>query len=171
MNIGIIVKDLNASQLSYLAIQYANIINKTTDNNCVIFFENISQECLGNSQVPTLDISEAWSFEGVLIATDIDQAIHISNIPANQEKVFYIWDLEWTRNKTDFAYNMKGFRSDNIKLICRSQEHQKAIANYCNITPEVVYNFNILDILTTIGHENEIRRETQRVSVKRLLSG
>jgi hypothetical protein len=91
-----------------------------------------------------MNVSEIWSYSGILISTTIDNTILLSKAAINATKLFYVWDLEWLRDKKDYVYNMQAFRNPQIQLMARSKDHAQAIEKYCNRQVSIVLpNFNL----------------------------
>ena len=69
--IGFLVEDTSSSQLSFNLIK--NINTYLEDESCdfTVFFENSSASVL-NPNFALMSINEVWSFNGALIATNID---------------------------------------------------------------------------------------------------
>lgn len=130
MQVGIIVPYLAPAQLSFLAVGQCNRAVRN-GHEPIIFFENVSP-----MNVPTdfsmMNISEIWSFEGVMVATTLSSANLLRKAPNPSFKIFYVWDLEWLRGQMDFEKNVEIYRDENIKLVARSRSHAEAIEKYCN---------------------------------------
>ena len=135
-NLGIVVQHLGSSQISYEAIKLVNSVN-----NAVIFFEQLIAPCVP-IRCATMCITEMTSFRGILITTNIENTLMVSQIVnRNQVKLmFYVWDLEWLRpNKNNYLYNIKAYNTPEV-LIARSKEHVGPLTNYCNRQP-IIRNF------------------------------
>ena len=93
-----------------------------------------------------MSLNEIWNFNGVLVSTNINTTLALKKCFAPSKKIFYVWDLEWTRpHGHDFLYNIKAFK--NINLIARSDEQAEAIKNYCNIDVSgIVEDFNLQEL-------------------------
>lgn len=142
--IGVVLGDLGPSQLSYYVVKNINQRCETTaKDDFVAFVENISTHIL-EPDFGIMNIGEVWSFDGVLIATSVSTALQVIKAVNSAEKYFYVWDLEWMRQSGhDFAYTVKAFNDPKINLIARSEEHARAIKNYCNREViGIVDNFN-----------------------------
>ena len=124
--IGIIVDDLSASQLSYYLIKNINEFLEDSLDDFVVFFEN--------SISNTLSMLKSFSPE---------------------RKIFYVWDLEWLRQHgKEFENTVKAFTDNNVTLVARSKEHALAIENYCNIKiKHIVEDFNIKKLIRIIDNE------------------
>ena len=150
--IGFLIEATSASQLSFNLIK--NINNYIEDNggDFVVFFE-VSTSNILTPNFALMSVNEIWSFEGSLIATNVSTAISMRKCFAPKNKLFYVWDLEWTRQHgKDFEFIVQAFTDPNIKLIARSEEHAKAIKNYCNRDVEnIVNDFNLEKIVRIIN--------------------
>ena len=138
MKIGISVNDLIPSQLSYYLTKNINEkCSDSVDHDFVIFFENLSGK----------------------IIEPISTTLTAIKSMSPSEKYFYVWDLEWLRDRgKNFEYNIPAFIDKDIKLIARSETHAKAIKNYCNRDViGIVEDFN-LDQLIGVIKENELCR-------------
>tara|TARA_R110000824_G_scaffold9366_1_gene41885 strand:- start:1238 stop:1693 length:456 start_codon:yes stop_codon:yes gene_type:complete len=146
MKTGIVVGDLGPSQLSYYVIRNCNDeLTRNNKDDFVVFVENLSRFAM-QPNFGLMSIDEIWSFNGLLIATSISTALQVKKATNNSKKYFYVWDLEWTRpHGHDFLYNIEAFK--DIDLIARSEEHAKAIKNYCNRdVVGIVEDFNLQEL-------------------------
>ena len=150
MNIGIVVPHLGASQIAFYAIQEINkLIASGYERDTILFFEQLVPQIL-QPQCATMCINELMSFKGTLITTTLDNttmAVALNTRKDNQI-IFYVWDLEWMRpGKNIYLYNYNAFHKAD-KLIARSQNHAKAIENYCNRpVNKVLETFDIKEII------------------------
>ena len=159
MKIGISVNDLIPSQLSYYLTKNINEkCSDSVDHDFVIFFENLSGK-ITEPNFGMMNTTEIWSFQGHLITTSISTTLTAIKSMSPSEKYFYVWDLEWLRDRgKNFEYNIPAFIDKDIKLIARSETHAKAIKNYCNRDViGIVEDFN-LDQLIGVIKENELCR-------------
>lgn len=132
MNIGILVDNLNASDKNYFMIREANKASSKDSIYC--FYHNLS-----NTVIPpnfaTMGVSEAQYFsdpKGLLISTSFDTLTTLCQIITPARKYHYMWDLEWLRSPHDYMGQINQLKQVN-GIICRSDEHSRAIFNYCNI--------------------------------------
>lgn len=132
-NIGILLSHLGPSQLSfYVCSQINQLANLKKEYDFSLFFDNLVPPCI-QPNCAVFNGNEIWGYEGVLVATTMDHAILLSKAVNKAKNFFYVWDLEWLRrNKNNFMYNMQAFRHPDVELIARSNDHKKAIENYCN---------------------------------------
>ena len=134
--IGIIVDDLSASQLSYYLIKNINEFLEDSLDDFVVFFENATSSIVA----PEFSISNTLSMLKSF---------------SPERKIFYVWDLEWLRQHgKEFENTVKAFTDNNVTLVARSKEHALAIENYCNIKIEhIMENFNIKKLIRIIDNE------------------
>jgi len=155
MRLGILLEDTTASQLAYCVISQINAtVKKSSENDFVIFFENATP-CVIQPLCATMNSSEIWNFDGVLLSTTVSNTLTSLKAITPKRKYFYVWDLEWNRNHgKDFEKSIEAYTSPEISLIARGEDHAKAIENYCN--KKVcgnVSNFNIKHLMDIINHE------------------
>jgi len=146
--IGFLVKDVSSSELAY------NILRKGSDADIdtFIFFEQIARPCI-SSLVPCSHVSEAFIFDGPLVATCLQTANKLIQMYSSTRKYFFLNDLEWMR----IPFQMKQFeqiepvyRNKELSLICRSQSHKKLTELTWNRKVSMVverYNFYDTDVL------------------------
>ena len=150
--IGFLIEDTSASQLSFNLIKNLNEYSKDSQDDFVVFFENSTASVI-NPNFSLMSSNEIWSFAGSLFATSVATAMSMQKCFAPKNKLFYVWDLEWTRRHgRDFELAIQVFSDPNIDLIARSKEHAKAIENYCNRNvSNVVNDFNIEQLMRIIN--------------------
>lgn len=139
MKIGFILEDLLASQLNFYIINTVNrILAESNKHDFVLFYEELAVP-FATPQCATLNICEIYPFDGLLIGTRLDHAARMANMASQARKVFYVWDLEWMRGKTDFTHNMKGYRAEGIEVVTRSPSYAEALQYYANLDNVPVY--------------------------------
>tara|TARA_Y100000592_G_C5431540_1_gene298626 strand:- start:405 stop:881 length:477 start_codon:yes stop_codon:yes gene_type:complete len=151
---GIILEDLNASQVSYYAIKNINKYLEDSLDDFVLFFESAGNSVI-QPQCSSMGINELWSFDGTAIATTVSTCLSLAQSHSTLDKYFYVWDLEWSRPRgVDYDYIVTAFNNPEIKLIARSKDHAKAIKNYCNRDVcGVVPNFCVENLMKVINNE------------------
>ena len=150
--IGFLIEDTSASQLSFNLIKNINEYSKNSHDDFVVFFENSTASIL-NPNFSLMSSNEIWSFEGSLFATSVATAMSMRKCFAPKNKLFYVWDLECTRKQgKDFEFIIQIFADPSINLIARSKEHATAIENYCNRSiNNIVNDFNIEQLVRIIN--------------------
>lgn len=132
MKIGIIIPSLDLNQLAFETISDINksIINGSK-NDYTIFYQELTSKCI-EPLCATMTINEAHTHNGILIATNLDSAEFLIKTTNKSKKIFYIWDLEFLRNKNNFLNKINIYRNPNLTLISRSQEYNRALEVFCN---------------------------------------
>lgn len=83
--------------------------------------------------------AEAWGFRGVLVATDLASASLLRAFPGPTRKVFYAYDLDWTRlGVFDYSSVSAIYADRTMALCCRSPDHVRPIEAAWGRTPVVV---------------------------------
>ncbi len=124
LKLGILVDNLGPTQLASALISSANDYLLThPQNDFVIFRENIYPNCM-RPNFAIMDTSEVYSFDGVVLATNISNAEYLSKCPGPVRKIFYVCDPEWhfDPNKTFEKYNTI-YKNPDLEIVCRSSEH------------------------------------------------
>lgn len=137
-NIGIILPNLEMSQLSFETIYTIN--KEIASNNGYdyrIFFEDLSARCI-DPMCATMNSSEIHSYDGLLISTTLDNTKASLRTVGKVERVFLVWDLEFIRGQNNYIENIKIYRDPRIKLVARSIDHAKVIANYTNRMADMI---------------------------------
>lgn len=153
---GFLLPHLGSSQAAFCTINTANIMFGQTDVDITIFYKELFQPC-SKPLCATMNATEIWSFNGILVSTDIDTTIMSLNAISPARRLFYVWDLEWMRRaKHDFMYNMRAFRDPRVELIARSHSHAYVIDNYANrAVNAIIPDFNIKNILDYLERTHE----------------
>lgn len=146
--IGVILPHLGPSQLAFNVVNQINQLSNFNNNfDFMLFFENLVKPCI-NPNCAAVNANEIWSFEGILISTNINAAIASAKAVNRARNIFYVWDLEWLRGMTDFPFNMQAYRNPNVELVARSQHHVRAIEDYCNRkVSKVIEDINLIEIV------------------------
>lgn len=149
--IGVILPHLQNSQLAYLVLNQMNTIVAKGDHECIAFYKDVSYPCV-KTTFAHMNMTEINSFNGLLVATDLDSAEAMLKSPLPCDKALYVWDLEWLRRGMDnFARNVGIYRDPRFTLISRSESHAKQIQNYCNRKVDaIIPNIYLLGIYNEV---------------------
>ena len=147
MNVGIVIPSLGNSQLTFFAGGQSHYLKQFTEHEPFIFMEDFEPPCM-HIQASCMNVSEMYSFKGLLIATSLSNAAMVLKVKSACKKIFYVWDLEFIRRGYgDFFFNNSIYRSPELKVVCRSEEHAKALENYSNRKPDaIIQNLNLMEI-------------------------
>lgn len=97
------------------------------DIDTFVFFEQIARPCI-SSLVPCSHVSEAFIFDGPLVATCLQTANKLLQMYTSKAKYFFLDDLEWMRipfQVKQFEQLEPIYRNKELSLICRSEPHKK----------------------------------------------
>lgn len=134
--LGIIVKDLSCSQLNYELFTQINKIHRELD--IFVVYKNITKSFFP-IKFPIINYTKVFSGyienDSLLIATDLDSALTLSKVKNTSKKIFYVWELEFLRNK-NYSYNYDIYQS--LPLYTRSQSYKEALDNYANTNSDVL---------------------------------
>lgn len=134
MKLGIALKDLGPSQLSYHLVHQANaMLAQHPTLDIVAFVEGQSPSPL-SANFAQMPIYEAWGYGGDVIATNFTTAAKLLDFPCPKRRFFYVWDLEWVRpfHRRMYGEWEKVYRCPHLKLIARSAEHASVIERCWN---------------------------------------
>ena len=125
------VNEIVKSSLEEVSIAPINISNKLMELDCAI-----------------MNMSEISSFyNGLLLATTIEQAYEIKSVKSNSQKCLYLWDLDWMYNTIEYEYIYNILSDKSLHIIVRSESHDKALQNLCD-------KYKCTDIMPTFDLEN-----------------
>lgn len=149
-SVGVILNNLIQNQLAFFAIHgLNNLTYNSHDIDCMVFIENISPPCVP-PLFPVMDCLQIWNFNGLLISTTLENTMYSLKSTTSAKKMFYIWDVEWLRNKKDFQSNINILRNKELTLVTRSEDYADLTYNYCGIRPHVVEHFNTTELIKWI---------------------
>lgn len=148
--VGVLVKHLGPSQLSYYFINNSNkLLDARPELDIISFYENPNPPCI-TTKFATMQIFEAWNYDGIQIATTLSTADKLIKFPVAKRKIFYVWDLEWIRNiQKDFDKFSSIYSNPGLELVARSYEHKSLIESCWNVgVKKVVENFNMEELIS-----------------------
>lgn len=133
---------------SYSAANYEMITHINSYLND--YLEEIAFASLDQT-VPFIDINTAIyqpnemdSFkDGVIIASNIDNAKSILGCVNNSHKVLYLYDLDWMFARYTYDNLYAICSNPNLKIIVRTKHHVSPLKNLCNREPDVIEKFNL----------------------------
>jgi hypothetical protein len=150
---GIMVDKVDLSQLGVsLSLALNQIESEYTDIDAIVFAGEASR-------LPTLarfaiyQQFECWSYNGPVIATNINTAQILSKCPCPTKKYFYVFDLSWIYLFTQPAYQVLQsiFQNNDIKLIARSQSHYDVLTRVWQEPVAILEDFNYKQLLNILN--------------------
>jgi hypothetical protein len=133
-SIGILLDDLGHSQLAFHAIKSANALTESGEADVSLFFSSGNRSSL-QTFCPVFPLVYSVGFKGVLVATSLRTASWLTRVAAPARKLFYCWDLEWTRlapQDKQYEQLIRVYRSAAYKLVARTPEHATLISQAWN---------------------------------------
>lgn len=139
-NIGIILPTLEITQLAFEVISNINddILNGTK-TNYTIFFQELSTKCL-NPLCAVMSVAEIHTFHGKVISTSLDTTELMLKSPTSSERVFYVWDLEFIRDKSNYLRSLFLYRNPQLKIVSRSEDYARALEIFANRRSDLIQN-------------------------------
>ncbi len=133
LKIGLLVSTLGATQLGYHVLEQGNArLGESIDVDLIIFQQNVTKTWT----TPTfamMNVSEAYSFTGAIIATDVDCARKSLRFPGPSSLFFYSWDMEWLRaGRCTYEEHARVYTDERLPLIARSDSHANLLERCWN---------------------------------------
>lgn len=123
--LGIVLNNLGPSQLAYNLIKSGDELVDSQSADLTLFFYEISPVC-GLPLFAIMNLSEAYNYKGIVIATDLNSASRIQEFPGPSKKFYYVWDLEYLRLPQRNYEELCGVYK-KLPLIVRSKQHEHFI--------------------------------------------
>lgn len=149
LKIGVIVDNLGPNQLAHAVISSANIYLEKNrgKTDFLVFQKNILPYCL-RPNFAVMNTSEAFDFDGVLIATDINAASQIVKYPGPKKRIFYSYDLEWLRMQRNYEMLHPIYSHSRLEVWARSNHHARLIEQTWGVkVKNVLENFELSQIV------------------------
>jgi len=157
--INFLVNHTGACQMSFSLAKESEIIVEETDTQVAIFYEQLQRPC-SKFSVPQMLLMEAWAQPGVSIATSLSTAHSLLSFPGPHAKIFYMWDMSWIRNPKMVGQYSSLFRSADLRILARCQDHATILKNNFNIdVGDTFDNFEHKPLLEVV--EYEYNRQTK----------
>ncbi len=150
MNLAAHVYDLSPSQKSFYLIKEFNECMDDVGISPLVFHNRNSippkHPCFSCQMSAFMS-----SYQGVLIATTLEEARTVLKLCSKGDKYLYLWDLDWLDNPVHFKAAMEILRNEDLKIIARSKSHATVIENFCNKPVcGIVDNWNLKQLLEII---------------------
>ncbi len=112
-------------------------------SDIIVFYEELARPCLPMN-FASMQVAEAWAFDGILVATDLSTAAKMLRFPCAMARLFYVWDLEWVRTASRSYRDLRGvYAHPDLQLLARSNEHATLIENCWRKPIGVVEDFDL----------------------------
>lgn len=139
-NIGVLLGDLFSSQWAFDIIETTNRLADHQLNVSLFVLEHSMPVLV--PRTGTFSALDAYGYDGPLVATNLETA-QIALRTASPPSL-YLWaqDLEWTRvGVFDYRTFARVYRHPRIRLLARSEDHARLLANLWNTDVAVATNF------------------------------
>lgn len=155
MKIAAVVNNLGPTQMAFYLIKEFNQLSRDSDNSCSVFTE-ISGVFVTRPLFSCYSLAFLPEYDGVAISTTVEEARSLLQVSSNAKKYLYLWDLDWTVGAVDHAAYCGVLRDPRLEIIARSEDHAKAIENFCNRKPvAIVDDWNHKSLLEILGGQDE----------------
>mgnify|MGYP003121603038 FL=1 len=151
--IAAIIDEMGPSQKSFYMIKEFNKAASFKDVSICAFYHRPSMP-VTKPFFSCRNISFLSGYNGVAIATGLQEAQTLLKSHNNSDKYLYLWDIEWLVNPMHFAAICDILLDKRLKIIARSESHAKVINNLCNKKPVgIVDNWNLHELIEIINKE------------------
>lgn len=155
MKIAAIINDLGPSQKAFYLIKEFNRLCANAKMSCTAFV-NTCSAYVTKPLFSCMSIAFFSDFNGVAIATTVEEANSLLQSSNNSDKYLYLWDLTWTEHPVNHDAFCNILRDPRLKIIARSESHAKTIENFCNKkVVGIVDDWNAEQLLQIVGAKNE----------------
>lgn len=142
MKAGFVVQRLNGSQQAYKLCQTANAMVMEDLVDIIVFHDEWDISPIDTAFM-MLQKQHMWSYEGILVATDIRSAEQVLKSPGPSKKYFYLWNLEWlyipgfTNARLSNVY-----QNPDLDLIVRSTYHADLVTKCWKKPVSIIEDFD-----------------------------
>ena len=155
MKIAAILNDLSASQKAFYLIKEFNKLCGDARFSCTAFV-NTCTAFVTRPLFSCMSVAFFSEYNGVAIATTVEEAHSLLQSSNNSDKYLYLWDLAWTEKPVDHDAFCKVLRDPRLKIIARSASHAKTIEKFYKKAPVgIVDDWNHKQLLEIVGGDNE----------------
>lgn len=108
--------------------------------NCLVFWEQLSRAPTKHL-CANMHVSEAYGYNGPVIATSLKTAYKLLQFPSPNPKFFFLNDIEWLRfPHKQFEVLESIYRNRELNLLVRSEDHKKLVESCWNRKVDMVVN-------------------------------
>lgn len=149
MKIGVMVDDTTMSDAHYSVMTELN--NRVGGlHDIFLITSNVSAKIIKNDFAIMNSTRAANIHNGLIIATSLATAFNLKNLVSNSKKVFYIYELEWLYQLSDYDM-IHDILNSGLTLICRSQRHAEVLKNNFNVSVDkILPTFNLDELWTLL---------------------
>ena len=138
-NLSIIQKTATPSQ------KLLELIVRTQSCKPTLFIAESTQNSIKG--IPIFPIHNLWSiWQNLIVLTNISDWIYVKNLYTNHKKVLYLYDLNWHNDSLSYQLTVEALNGADY-LVCRCEDHQNEIYEYCGRKPELIESLNFSKLL------------------------
>lgn len=134
LRVGLLVPDLGDNQFADMI----RLAGPPRGVDLIAFFQDVAT-AHGRLPIASMDVTEAYDYPGVAVATTLDTARSLLRCPGPGLRYFWAWDLEWIRGR---GWSFEEFRdcyaNPRMPLLARSRSHRDAIEDAWNTRARAV---------------------------------
>jgi len=165
LNISAVVNSLGPSQKSFYLIKEFNKSRENTDISASVFYERPAIPV-----TPTLfscrNISFFSDYQGIAIATKLEDASTLLNTHNNAVKCLYLWDIDWLTSSINYRPACDILHNQKLNLIARSESHAAMIENFCNRKcAAIIDDWNLEQIIDF--YDDHMQKEQEKEDKRR----
>jgi hypothetical protein len=152
--LNLVVDNLFRSQLGRNIIYNVNTLKYNVNEDVVVFtVDQLPISATLNCAV--MNVGELIGQEGLIVATSLKTANIIKSLPQPKEnKLFYVWDLEWIRpyvqqNNAELFFEL--YNNKHYDLVARTEYHADILRDNFNCDVSMIIDdCNMEDFLKAI---------------------
>ena len=149
--LGIAVNQIISEQKYICLINELNKLNKA-DIDIILFYNDFGNNRI-EADFPLMQSVEMLDYDGILIATDLLSANILHSCVRATKKYFYVWNIDWFKNKKSISFNKNTYQNKEIDLICRSKDHYKLLTTVFKEPKHIIEEFNHEQIESIVHSE------------------
>lgn len=133
MKLGFLLSHIGDAEVSKTFIKKANeFLCSHQDVDIIGFVANQVSPTIHPS-FATMNINEAFDYNGAVVATNLAMAEKIVNFPGPRKKYYYLWELDWTKETgRTFEELLALFHNPKLSIIARTPEDKMVIERCWN---------------------------------------
>ena len=141
--IGFLINSVGPSQQSVCLTQEMNaLVGQEACFAPYLFYRNLDKIIIP-PLFSLLSCYEAWSFDGIAIATDIYSAKILLKCPGPKKKFLYVWNMDWIFENSYKYKDMEDvYLNESLELISRSQYHSQILRQVWKSPITIIEEFN-----------------------------
>ena len=159
MKIGFLISQYGDNELAKTFISSANRFLCDSSGVDIIGFVANQMKPISHPIFATMNLNEAFDYDGIVVATTIDLALKLARFPGPTKRYLYLWELMWTRY--GFEELMGLFHNPKLTVVLRTEQHKEIVEKCWNCNVDwVIPDFDIGLFLKMINHKDKNNGKT-----------